>query len=131
MLFQSENMDRLFSGMSGRLVGLPSGPSLPAFNCCGVHGTEWTLEIVVPPLPHKQAFLPMRLLSQHSQIHPFATVSPHASPRRRNRKQTVLLQTHEGDIDCCSLLSVSFEGLAPYTEGSELATLTFHTIDTL
>lgn len=72
-------MDRLFSGMSGRLVRLPSGPSLAAFNCCGVHGTEWTLEIVVPPLPHKQAFLPMRLLSQHSQIHPFATVSPHTS----------------------------------------------------
>lgn len=117
-------MDRLFSGMSGRLVRLPSGASLPAFNCCGVHGTEWTLEIVVPPLPHKQAFLPMRLLSQHSQIHPFATVSPHTSPRRQIRKQP---QMHEGDIDCCSLLSDGFEGL----EGSDLATLTFRTIDTL
>ncbi|KAI9542977.1 hypothetical protein NQZ68_013908 [Dissostichus eleginoides] len=43
-------------------------------------GTEWTPEIVVPPLLSKLAFLPMRRLAKHSQILPFATLSPHTSP---------------------------------------------------
>lgn len=65
------------------LLDFPVAFSLLAFNCCGDHGaagTEWTPEIVVPPLLPKLAFLPMRLLAKHSQIPPFATLSPHTSP---------------------------------------------------
>lgn len=42
-------------------------------------GTDWTLEIAVPGLPPKKAFLPTQPLHPHSQIQPLATVSPHTS----------------------------------------------------